>query len=76
MNTNFDLDKQFSLYNLDIFICSEAHGRHFGLRSPINSKKDLYRDPEGKKLIKKWTFKKKSCNLVILSHFKKTFILK
>ena len=46
--TNFDLDKQIPLYYLDIFVCSETHGRYFGLRLPINSKKDLYRDPEGK----------------------------
>ena len=25
VNTNFDLDKQFSLYKFDIFVCNEAH---------------------------------------------------
>ena len=49
VNTNFDLDKQFSLYNFDILVCNEAHWRYHGLRLPINSKKDLYRDTDGKK---------------------------
>ena len=46
MNTNFDLDEQFSLYNFAFFVCNDAHWRSCGLRLPINSKKDLYRDPE------------------------------
>ena len=25
VNTNFDLERQFSLYNFDIFVCNEAH---------------------------------------------------
>ena len=46
VNTNFNLDKQFSLYNFAIFVCNEAHWRYCGLKLPINSTKDLYRDPE------------------------------
>ena len=69
MNTNFDLDKQFSPYNFAFLSATKLIDALVVSSDNQSTQKKTYIEIQRKKTDQKWVFMKKSSNFVIFEPF-------